>query len=180
MASVVSKMVLISATLNSYTSFKNRQSCCSRGNDFEMQVKQKAMCSFISNCPCGEVVLMCIASRKNCGSARAASFPISVTFSTQRFLALRLSFARLEAIANSHVFTEDCPLNVSSLSVALINVSCTISSASATLAVIRRIKDFNCPVDCLNSFVSCSFVIGRFNIAAQDRKIDARYEGNCY
>src|ERR1700675_2624254 len=112
-------MVLISPTLNSYTSFRNMQSCCSKGNDFEMQVKQKAICSFISNCPCGEVALMCIASRKNCGSERAASFVMSITFSTQRFLALRLSFARFAAMANSHVFTEDCPLKVSSLSDAL-------------------------------------------------------------
>src|SRR5258705_10782050 len=110
MASVVSKMVLISATLNSYTSFKNRQSCCSKGNDFEMQVKQKAMCSFISNCPCGEVALMCIASRKNCGSERAASFAMSVTFSTQRLLALRLSFASFEAMSNNYAFRQDCPL----------------------------------------------------------------------
>src|SRR5664279_3534991 len=94
--------------------------CCSKGNDLAIQVKQKAICSFISNCPCGELVRICIASRKNWELKRAASFVMSVTCSTQRFLALRLSFARFEAIANNHVFKEDCPLNVSSFSVALI------------------------------------------------------------
>ena len=42
MVSDVPSISLISATLNSYTSFKKMQSCCSRGSDLEMQVKQKA------------------------------------------------------------------------------------------------------------------------------------------
>src|ERR1700755_3331825 len=105
-------MTAILLTLNSYISFRKTHSCCSSGSDLEIQVKQNAICSLASNCSCGDVFLMCMASWKNALAPNAASRQISVTSSVQRFCARRLSLARLEAILKSHVFSDDSPLKL--------------------------------------------------------------------